>query len=318
MNDLVREYMEAHEYRAALKHMHSYQRSVRRLDKFRKFKRSRKSNGIMKLSFEVNLDEDSNTMKFSTNTKITRNVMMKKKVEGDIKIPKTFIAHIVRLGFDESDAKQLFESKDDWLGMSTGGRVLCSEKGCAFSTKLCSDAMFEHCRTVHNWSDHPCTFDNCGYVAFSGTNFKQHLARFHSPYRAHNGHYFSCSRAGCKAAFKSSCDLSRHEQIHNNDVYKCVFCPFVNARQNQVIEHQRIHFNTRDFQCSICQKAFTMRGRLNDHMALNHDTIDETQCPLCDRVGIRRRIKTHLRQQHNVKGIKWDAIEKRYTVPEQI
>ena len=35
-------------------------------------------------------------------------------------IPKTFIEHIVRLGFQESDARVLFENKEDWMGLTSG------------------------------------------------------------------------------------------------------------------------------------------------------------------------------------------------------
>ena len=59
---------------------------------------------------------------------------------------------------------QLYESKDDWTGINSGGRVKCTAMGCSFSTKLSSNALLEHVRTVHGWRDFPCTADNCGYV----------------------------------------------------------------------------------------------------------------------------------------------------------
>merc|ERR1711892_1275932 len=103
-----------------------------------------------KLSFEINLDEDDsetsrfavkcdnqNKFKKSKDEKKTEINEQKKKV-----IPKKFIAHILELGFAVKDAARLYESKNDWLGMSSGGRVHCSVKGCLFSTKLSSDCMF--------------------------------------------------------------------------------------------------------------------------------------------------------------------------------
>ena len=92
-------------------------------------------------------------------------------------VPKEFIAHIVKLGFDAKDAPRLYKTKHDWLGMSSGGRVFCSVRGCNFSSRLSSDVLFEHCRTVHDWRDRPCPHGSCAYVAFSSTNYKSGLGK---------------------------------------------------------------------------------------------------------------------------------------------
>jgi len=67
MNDFLREWVEAHPDRYELKHMSEYERNTRRLDRFRKFKRSqeeknRKRKISSKLSFEINLDVDDDAM----------------------------------------------------------------------------------------------------------------------------------------------------------------------------------------------------------------------------------------------------------------
>ena len=43
------------------------------------------------------------------------------------------------LGFNDDDADRLYEDKDNWMGVSTGGRVLCAVKGCKFETPIASD-----------------------------------------------------------------------------------------------------------------------------------------------------------------------------------
>ena len=234
-------------------------------------------------------------------------------------IPNDFIAHIVKLGFDAKDANRLYESKDDWLGMSSGGKGLCPAVGCDFSVPLSSDALFEHCRTVHNWRDYPCIHDNCEFVAYSETSFKSHISKFHSPYRTHNGNYHSCPRPGCKSAFRSNSELIQHEKVHSNNVFTCIFCPYVNAKQDAFIRHQRMHFNTRDYVCDICHKAYSTTSRLNEHLKQVHGTDEvDTQCPLCDRVGNRKLIVTHLRQKHKVAGLRWNERHNQYIVPKQI
>ena len=57
-------------------------------------------------------------------SKTTKQGEKKKETKTTKEIPKDFIAHIVKLGFDKKDAARLYESKDDWLGMSVGGKVL--------------------------------------------------------------------------------------------------------------------------------------------------------------------------------------------------
>merc|ERR1711935_426539 len=293
--------------------------------------RNQKRNSVkpkvpQKLSFEISLDQDDEVMSRPAKmVKIKKRVTESKNEKEDESskqmkkvIPKKFIAHIVTLGFNAEDAARLYESKDDWLGMSSGVQILCVHRNCKFSVPLSSDALFEHCRTVHGWRNHPCDHDNCNFIAYSKTSFKIHLAKFHSPYKTHNGNYFSCPRPNCKAAFLYHSQVLLHEKIHDNDVLRCVFCPYVNAAQISLSLHQRIHFNSRDYVCDVCQKAFTTPSRLREHLLQHETTEATTQCPLCDRVSVRRNIKSHLNETHKVRGSRWDDKDKQYIVPKQI
>jgi len=328
MNDLVRDFIEANpQNHVTLKHLQKMRGKVRRLKMFKKFIRIKLAHGKPKLSFEINFDEDSyvisrRSVKVETKQNVTQRKKKSKETEKQTKNEPTkeFIRHIVKLGFDATDAARLYKSKDDWLGMTRGGRILCSEPRCAFSTPLSSNCMFAHCRTVHGWREYPCMQENCEYVAYSKTSAKRHLGQFHSPYKTHNGDHFSCQRANCKAAFAGQTDLERHERIHSNNVRRCVFCPYVNTRQKDLHIHQRNHFNTREFKCNVCEKAFTSLSSLNKHSVL-HDAAGKaikTQCPLCERVDLRLRIRIHLNNKHKVKGVRWDANRNGFVVPKQI
>merc|ERR1711935_191694 len=274
-----------------------------------------------KLSFDINLDEDYDaisrlTIRSDKSRKVekkTETKEQKKKV-----IPKKFIAHILELGFAAKDAARLYQSKNDWLGMRSGGQVFCSETGCSFSTPLSSDCMFEHCRTVHGWRDYPCSHDNCEFIAYSKRSFKTHLAMFHSPYKKYSSDYFSCQRVNCKASFSQISNLVDHQRVHDNVVFRCVFCPYGNSRGYALTCHQRMHFNTREFVCAVCQKTFTTLGQLEGHVQVHDMDEEESQCPLCDRRAVRRKLKVHLRDMHKVRGITWDYKKKQYIVPEQI
>ena len=77
--------------------------------------------------------------------------------------------HILSLGFNKEDAPRLFEQKEDWMGISSGGSVFCAHKGCKFQTQIASDDLFDHCRSVHLWRDYPCQKENCNFVAYCST-----------------------------------------------------------------------------------------------------------------------------------------------------
>ena len=79
-----------------------------------------------------------------------------------------------------------------------------------------------------------------------------------------------------------------------------------------------MHFNTRNYVCDICQRAYTTGTMLNDHKVRTHESGETTRCPLCDKTGIKCRIANHLYATHNVKGVKWDAEKKQFIVPEQV
>ena len=76
------------------------------------------------------------------------------------------------LGFNESDAQRLYEEKADWMGINSGGKILCTQQGCKFFTTFGTEALFEHCRVEHNWRDYPCPEENCKFVAYCSYTLK--------------------------------------------------------------------------------------------------------------------------------------------------
>ena len=141
----------------------------------------------------------------------------------NVKVSTEFMNHILSLGFNEEDASRLYDQKDDWMGVSTGGSLFCAERGCSFNTKVSSDELFEHCRVKHQWKDYPCQRQNCRYVAYSPTSLKLHSARFHSKL-ATVKKAFPCSRPDCRASFHDQYLLRVHENVHDNVLIK-LGCP---------------------------------------------------------------------------------------------
>ena len=121
------------------------------------------------------------------------------------KLPSEFIEHILSLGFNKTDADRLYEEKDSWMSISTGGKVLCAVKGCKYHAKIASDDLFEHCRVEHQWKDYPCLEDNCKFVAYSSTSSKQHALFHFKAIKAQKE--FICSKQNCQATFHNRIQL---------------------------------------------------------------------------------------------------------------
>ena len=198
------------------------------------------------------------------------------------------------------------------MGISTGGKILCAQRGCAFHTKLGSDELFEHCRNEHEWGDFPCKEENCKFIAHSSTALKKHL-RFHS-IRASKSHEFRCSKRNCEAGFGLLRDLIYHHKVHDNVKLKCVFCPYTTVGYGSLTLHQRVHFNIREFKCDFCDKDFVKRGHLDSHFDEQHSGLT-TKCPLCELVAPRRRVEGHLKIKHGINGSHWDSAKRTFILP---
>ena len=208
------------------------------------------------------------------------------------------------LGFNEDDAPRLYEEKDNWMGISTGGKVSCAAKGCKFETPIASDQLFEHCRTEHKWKDYPCQEENCNFIAYCSWALKRH-ALFHS-HPPSTQHHISCSKQNCKWTFDRLFKLQRHENTHNNILLKCVYCPYTCVDYSSLTTHQRTHFNIRDFKCDICAKTYKKQGDLNAHFDALHSGF-KTKCFVCDYESGVNNVRTHLNQTHGIFGYSWNA-----------
>merc|ERR1711917_25391 len=90
----------------------------------------------------------------------------KKKTEKRrTEVPKEFIKKIRNLGMKVEDAEILFKSKIDWTAVYSDNKIYCVEPGCDYSTKIDSEDLTNHMINVHKYGDHPCTHDQCDYVA---------------------------------------------------------------------------------------------------------------------------------------------------------
>jgi len=219
------------------------------------------------------------------------------------------------LGFNENDAVRLYDQKEDWMGINSGGRLFCTKRGCEFQSTVASEELHEHCQVIHHWKSHPCLEDNCKFIAYSSAALKQH-SRFHT--RKSSKHYdFRCTRAQCHTGFHRRLLLKEHENIHDNIQFECVFCPYTSVKIHDLAIHQRNHFKIRNYSCEICDKTFIKKSHLTGHYDQKHSNLT-TKCPLCEKESTRQNIYNHLKYNHKIEGsINWNAEKKELILPDQ-
>lgn len=62
---------------------------------------------------------------------------------------------------------------------------------------------------------------------------------------------------------------------------------------------RQVHLDHKEYICQQCNKPFTRRDKLRDHM-LRHLKIKRFQCSLCDkRYAEKRDLRTHLKVHEN-------------------
>ena len=60
----------------------------------------------------------------------------------------------------------------------------------------------------------------------------------------------------------------------------------------------RVHNNLKPFPCTICEKAFTQKRSLKEHL-LTHDTVRHYECRHCEKKFVQKNhLKYHLASQH--------------------
>jgi len=65
-------------------------------------------------------------------------------------------------------------------------------------------------------------------------------------------------------------------------------------------KHLRTHENAKPFECSVCNKKFSYKSGLKDHVSLVHDGGGRLQCSYCQMKFMREsQLKIHVRVHTN-------------------
>ena len=104
-----------------------------------------------------------------------------------------------------------------------------------------------------------------------------------------------------------------HENIHDNVLIHCIFCPFTCVEPSKLSNHHRAHFNIRDYKCDDCEMSFLTRGELNLHFTQKHSG-QTTKCEICGSESTIRNVYDHLRHTHKITAIRWDKESRKFNL----
>ena len=228
-------------------------------------------------------------------------------------VPKSFLQHILKLGFDEIDAPLLYKNKENWTSLELDAKIKCSVKGCKFVSDMFKDCLVEHCEKVHEWRDYPCKYKNCQWVAYSSGSYNSHITKFHESEQKTND-LLPCSFRDCRATFGDNWNLQHHERVHQNISFNCHFCTYKCSVQSTLTDHLNNHFDNRSFKCDFCDKKFLAVKHLNQHIESIHEAV-QYKCPLCEYRGNMKGVGQHIRAVHKIKGSSFDRKRKKFVLP---
>ena len=113
---------------------------------------------------------------------------------------------------------------------------------------------------------------------------------------------FMCDRGNCGKTFERQTALQKHLNIHDNNIVKCYFCPWISAvGQNvEISTHLNQHFNRAIFICDVCGTKFFRNAMLKNHFERHHEKIQgKYKCKLCDyKTFCRDNLNQHTSNNH--------------------
>ena len=246
--------------------------------------------------------------------------------------------HILSLGFNENDALVLYENKEDWMGLTSESKVMCTYQNCKFKAPSSAGCLTSHVKSDHKWKDLPCNYENCKFVAYNTKTSLYHKTVFHAKNKPKGSNFFPCPRPNCKSSFRSHWKLAEHERIHDGDVIqvcgwyfifivpfvcllpttnKCAFCPYRTVQYVNIKAHYRYHYNMLNYKCDPCGRSYVNSFLLQQHIEDVHSREQLFTCHICKGyTGSKHLLQKHLRHIHKLLS-KWNPISNSFQTYER-
>ena len=110
----------------------------------------------------------------------------------------------------------------------------------------------------------------------------------------------TCNRKDYGKRFSCDASLKEHLKIHDNDIFKCAFCPWGGAQFDQFSSHMNKHFRKKLFECSQCPDRFYKANSLNQHMeAIHEKDLEKYTCEICQfKTYAKANLNNHKKAKH--------------------
>jgi KRAB domain-containing zinc finger protein len=99
----------------------------------------------------------------------------------------------------------------------------------------------------------------------------------------------------CSATFKTTKSLGSHKRFHSVKIFQCESCPKKFLSEENFIAHKIRHTGQSPYQCSVCNKSFTIRSSVKKHMILH---VEHYKCGRCGRAFITEEERDQHAAQH--------------------
>jgi len=184
---------------------------------------------------------------------------------------------------------------DDHMERHAGVKLKCNLCDAEFLTK---NALNNHKRYVHSDQSFKC--DKCDYIAKNSQLLRGHQ-EVHKEWT--EADFVECMKCNKKCRNKTA--LRKHiRRVHSEKQFTCDHfnCNYVGKTKYDLKQHQATH--EKKFECNICEKLFSSKSKLRNHILINHEDPDRFKCHVCDkRLNSRLRLRSHL-QSHEVNAEK--------------
>ncbi|CAG5085703.1 Oidioi.mRNA.OKI2018_I69.PAR.g10971.t1.cds [Oikopleura dioica] len=145
----------------------------------------------------------------------------KSRKKEEVKIPKEFKRIAKRAGIPKDQFEFFYEHRESFNWELFKPTVYCTV--CKETSEHYNFCFTQHMKEKHNYSDTPCNFADCKFVANSESSLLRHQASFHGMGKRKPSARacLKCKYPSCNYQASIDYALQRHYSIHENRSAEC-------------------------------------------------------------------------------------------------